>query len=114
MWRKRRGNRILSQKWEKWEEHDLDQMEAKMNDLLYQACLFRPQKFIHCLNPQTEFGSLRYKCPQEGCPVYLFEDTHHAAKTERRHPSPSASPLATRVAEVQMRVYPQDEVESHD
>ena len=32
-------------------------------------------KFIHCVNPQTEFGQFRYKCPQEGCPVYLFEDT---------------------------------------
>ena len=59
-----------------WKEHDLDQMEAKMNDLVYQACPFHPHQFIHCLNPQTEFGSLRYKCPQEGCPVYLFEDTH--------------------------------------
>ena len=34
-----------------WEEHDLDQMEAKMNDLLYQACPFHPHLFIHCLNP---------------------------------------------------------------
>ena len=59
-----------------WEEHDLDQMEAKMNDLLYQACPFYPHQFIHCLNPQTEFGSFRYKCPHDGNPVYLFEDTH--------------------------------------
>ena len=58
-----------------WEEHDLDQMEANLNDLLYQACPFHPHQFIHCVNPQTDFGSLRYKCPQEGCPVYLFKDT---------------------------------------
>ena len=58
-----------------WEEHDLDKMDVKMNDLLYQACPFHPHQFIHCLNPQTEFGSLRYQCPQEGCPVYLFQDT---------------------------------------
>ena len=58
-----------------WEEHDLDQMDAKMNDPLCQACPFHPHQFIHCLDTQTEFVSLRYKCPQEGCPVYLFEDT---------------------------------------
>ena len=29
---------------------------------------------------------------------------HHIAKTERRHPSPSAGQIATRFAEVQMRV----------
>ena len=56
-----------------WKEQDL--MEANLNDLLHEACPFHPQQFIHCLNPQTEFGQLRYKCPQEGCPVYLFEDT---------------------------------------
>ena len=50
-------------------------MEASLNDLLYEACPFHPHQFIHCVNPQTEFGQLRYKCPQEGCPVYLFEDT---------------------------------------
>ena len=58
-----------------WEEQDLDQMEANLNDLLYQACPLHPHQFIHRLNPQTEFGQLRYKCPQEGRPVYLFEDT---------------------------------------
>ena len=60
-----------------WEEQDLDQMEANLNELLYQACPFHPHQFIHCLNRQTKFGQLRYKCPQEGCPVYLFEDTRH-------------------------------------
>ena len=35
-----------------WEEQDLDQMEANLNDLLYQACPFHPHQFIHCLNPQ--------------------------------------------------------------
>ena len=58
-----------------WKEQDLDQVEANLNDLLYQACPFHPHQFIHCVNPQTEFGQLRYKCPQKGCPVYLFEDS---------------------------------------
>ena len=58
-----------------WKEKDLDQMEANLNNLLYQACPFHPHQFIHCVKPQTEFGQLRYKCPQEGCPVYLFGDT---------------------------------------
>lgn len=57
-----------------WEQYDLNEMDAKMN-MLYQASPFHPHHFIHCFNPQTEFGSLRYKCPQESCPVYLFEDT---------------------------------------
>ena len=65
-----------------WEEQDLDQMEANLNDVLYQACPFHPHQFIHCVNPQTEFGKLRYKCPQEGCPVYLFEDTRLKLKQE--------------------------------
>ena len=50
-------------------------METRLNDLLYEACSFHHYQFIHCVNPQTEFGQLRYKCPQEGCPVYLFENT---------------------------------------
>ena len=53
----------------------LDQMDTQLNQLLYEACPFHPYCFIECVNPQTEFGSLRFKCPQEGCPVYLFEDT---------------------------------------
>ena len=57
------------------EDQELYQMETNLNDLLYEACPFHPHQFIHCVNPQTEFGQLRYKCPQEGCPVYLFEDT---------------------------------------
>ena len=69
-----------------WEEQDVDQMEANLNDLLYQACPFHPHQFIHCLNPQTEFGSFRYKCPQTGCPVYLLEtlkeDTHPQARAQ--------------------------------
>ena len=58
-----------------WEVQDLDQMETQLNNLLYEACPFHPHQFIHCVNPQTSFGQLRFKCPQEGCPVYLFEDT---------------------------------------
>ena len=58
-----------------WEDQELNQMETHLNDLLYEACPFHPHQFINCVNPQTEFGQLRYKCPQEGCPVYLFEDT---------------------------------------
>ena len=58
-----------------WEVQDLDHMDTQLNQLLYEACPFHPHQFIHCVNPQTQFGPLRFKCPQEGCPVYLFEDT---------------------------------------
>ena len=54
---------------------ELDQMDTRFNQLLYEACPFHPHQFIECVNPQTSFGPLRFKCPQEGCPVYLFEDT---------------------------------------
>ena len=57
------------------EEQDLAQMETQLNHLLYETCPFRPHQFIYCVNPQTQFGQSRFKCPQEGCPVYLFEDT---------------------------------------
>ena len=60
-----------------WEDQELNQMETHLNDLLYEACPFHPHQFIHCVNPQTEFGQLRYKCPQEGSPVYLFENTRN-------------------------------------
>ena len=56
-----------------WE--DLDQMDTQLNQLLYESCPFHPQRFLECVNPQSNFGPLRFKCPQEGCPVYLFEDT---------------------------------------
>ena len=57
------------------EDQDLDQMEANLNDLLYETCPFHPHQFIYCVNPHTQFGQLRFKCPQEGCPVYLFEES---------------------------------------
>ena len=57
------------------EDQDLDQMETQLNHLLYETCPFHPHQFIHCVNPQTQFGQLRFKCPQEGCPVYLFEES---------------------------------------
>ena len=53
----------------------LDQMDTQFNQLLYEACPFHPQRFLECVNPQAQFGPLRFKCPQEKCPVYLFEDT---------------------------------------
>ena len=56
-----------------WE--DLDQMDTQFNQLLYESCPFHPHQFLECVNPQSNFGPLRFKCPQEGCPVYLFEDT---------------------------------------
>ena len=56
-----------------WEA--LDQMDTQFNQLLYESCPFHPHQFIECVNPQASFGPLRFKCPQEGCPVYLFEDT---------------------------------------
>ena len=58
-----------------WEVQDLDQMKAQFNHLLYESCPFHPHRFIECVNPRSNFGPLRFKCPQEGCPVYLFEDT---------------------------------------
>ena len=58
-----------------WDIQDLDHMDTQLNQLLYEACPFHPHQFIHCVNPQTQFGPLRFKCPQAGCPVYLFEDT---------------------------------------
>ena len=57
------------------EDQDLDQMETQFNHLLYESCPFHPHRFIECVNPRSNFGPLRFKCPQEGCPVYLFEDT---------------------------------------
>ena len=74
------------------EDQDLDQMETQFNHLLYESCPFHPHQFIHCVNPQTQFGQLRFKCPQEGCPVYLFE-VHSGGddgEIERRHASSSA------------------------
>ena len=54
---------------------ELDQMDTQFNQLLYESCPFHPHQFLECVNPQASFGPLRFKCPQEGCPVYLFEDT---------------------------------------
>ena len=53
----------------------LDEMDTQFNQLLYESCPFHPHRFLECVNPQSNFGPLRFKCPQEGCPVYLFEDT---------------------------------------
>ena len=58
-----------------WDIQDIDQMDTQFNQLLYEACPFHPHQFIQCVNPQVSFGPLRFKCPQPGCPVYLFEDT---------------------------------------
>ena len=58
-----------------WDIQDIDQMDTQFNQLLYEVCPFHPHQFIQCVNPQASFGPLRFKCPQPGCPVYLFEDT---------------------------------------
>ena len=58
-----------------WDIQDIDQMDTQFNQLLYEVCPFHPHQFIECVNPQARFGPLRFKCPQPGCPVYLFEDT---------------------------------------
>ena len=58
-----------------WEIQDLDQMDTQFNQLLYESCPFHPHRFLECVNPRANFGPLRFKCSQEGCPVYLFEDT---------------------------------------
>ena len=57
------------------EDQDLDQMDTQLNELLYETCPFHPCEYLCCVNPQTQFGQLRFKCPQEGCPVYLFEES---------------------------------------
>ena len=57
------------------EDQDLDQMETQLNELLYETCPFHPHRIIQCVNPETHFGQLRFKCPLAGCPVYLFEDS---------------------------------------
>ena len=71
------------------EQMDLDQMDTQFNQLLYEVCPFHPHRFIECVNPQASFGPLRFKCPQEGCPVYLFEDTREVMMDqlkENTHP----------------------------
>ena len=57
------------------EDYVLDKMDTQLNELLYETCPFHPGEYIYCVNPQTQFGQLRFKCPHEGCPVYLFEDS---------------------------------------
>ena len=67
----------------------LDQMDTQLNQLLYESCPFHPHRFLECVNPQANFGPLRFKCPQERCPVYLFEDTREVmmeALKEDTHP----------------------------
>ena len=71
------------------EQMDLDQIDTQLNQLLYETCPFHPHRFIECVSPQANFGPLRFKCPQEGCPVYLFEDTREVmmeALKEDTHP----------------------------
>ena len=89
-------------------------MEIQFNHLLYESCPFHPHRFIECVNPRSNFGPLRFKCPQEGCPVYLFEDTREVMmETLKEDASSSTCPIATRGAQVPMWVRPQDEIESH-
>ena len=57
------------------EDYVLDQMDTQLNELLYETCPFHPCEYLQCVNPQTQFGQLRFKCPQKDCPVYLFEDS---------------------------------------
>ena len=58
-----------------WDIQDIDQMDTQFNQLLYETCPFHPHQFIECVNPQAQFGPLRFKCSSLRCPVYLFEDT---------------------------------------
>ena len=72
-----------------WDIQDLDQMDTQLNQLLYGSCPFHPHRFLECVNPQSNVGPLRFKCSQEGCPVYLFEDTREVmmeALKEDTHP----------------------------
>ena len=79
-----------------WEEYDVDNMDATLNFLLYPTSPFHPHQYIHCMNPQGEFGRLRYKCPQEGCSMYFFEDTRQIILDKLKY-----------------ETHPQDEIESH-
>ena len=58
-----------------WDIQDIDRMDTQFNQLLYETCPFHPHQFIECVNPQAQFGPLRFKCSSLRCPVYLFEDT---------------------------------------
>ena len=49
-----------------WDIQDLEQMDTQLNQLLYESCPFHPHRFIECVNLQSNFGPLRFKCPQEG------------------------------------------------
>ena len=93
----------------------LDQMDTQFNQLLYESCPFHPHRFLECVNPQSNFGPLRFKCSQEGCPVYLFEDTREVMMKalKKRHASSSPCPIETRRTQVPMWVRSQDEVKSH-
>ena len=93
----------------------LDQMDTQFNQLLYESCPFHPHRFLECVNPQSNFGPLRFKCPQEGCPVYLFEDTREVMMEVLKkdtHPQVHAR-HETRRTQVQVWVRPQDEIESY-
>ena len=47
----------------KWEEHDLDQMETQLNDLLYETCPFHPCEYIYCVNPQHPIWPVEVQVP---------------------------------------------------
>ena len=53
------------------DDQDLDQMKANLNDLLYEECPFHPHQFIECVNPQTEFGQLRFVSPRRVSRVFV-------------------------------------------
>ena len=60
---------------------------------------------IHPLSqPLDRIWQVKVQVPPRGA-SYVFiwgQPWHHAGKIEKRHPSPSANPITTRVAEVQM------------
>ena len=94
---------------------ELDQMDTQFNQLLYESCPFHPHQFIECVNPQASFGPLRFKCPQEGCPVYLFEDTREVMMEKLKEDTHPQVHARVKYGELKCRCgfVPEDEIESY-
>ena len=59
----------------------LDRRERNIKSM-QQACPFHPSDPLKVLNPDTEFGPLYCKCPEEGCPVWCTTATAHVLLPE--------------------------------
>ena len=66
----------------------LDRRERNIQSM-QQACPFHPSDPLKVLNPDTDFGPLYCKCPEEGCPVWCTTATAHVVLpelSEHTHP----------------------------